>query len=318
MTSPTVSSGAASDEDPAGRAAPSTPVVIVTYSVEPEVLERCLRSVVDAGGAGRVVLVDNGGGAVLPPGLDVRILRPGANRGFGAAANAGIELALADGADRVALLNDDVEVEPGWLRPLEEALDRDVQVGAVQPKLLLARTDPVLVNSVGVEIGADGAGRDVGHGEPDDSRFESSRRIDAFTGGAVLFRRRFFEDTGGFDERYFLYYEDVDLALRGAESGWTYRCEPASRVRHAPGTSTSHIGDRLVVLQERNRLWTAVRFGPPRLIRSAFWLSVRRLRHSPRTAHARGLAAGVRAMPRLLVERRRAVRRGAGSAAVGR
>lgn len=269
-------------------------------------LERCLRSIRDAGGAGRIVLVDNGGAATVPDGVDV--IRATSNRGFGAAANQGIAVVLADGADRVALLNDDVEVEPGWLQPLEAVLDRDPRVGAVQPKLLLAGTDPVLVNSVGVEIGTDGAGRDVGHGEPDGPDFDGERPIAAFTGGAVLLRRGFLEQTGGFDERYFLYYEDVDLARRGTEAGWEFRCETSSRVRHAPGTSTGRLGDRLVVLQERNRLWTAVRFGTCRVVAAAFWLSIRRLRHAPRLAHARGLLAGIGGAPRRLIERRRAAR----------
>ena len=64
---------------------------------------------------------------------------------------------------------------------------------------------------------------ELGFGEPDGPEWKEPREIDAFTGGAVLFRRTFLEDLGGFDERYFLYYEDVDLALRGAERGWCYR-----------------------------------------------------------------------------------------------
>ena len=129
----------------------------------------------------------------------------------------------------VALLNDDLEVEAGWLAPLRAALNDDPKLGAVQPKLLLAGSDPPRINSLGVTIGGDGAGSDIGYGEIDGPQFADDRPIESFTGGAVLFRSQFLEETRGFDDSYFLYYEDVDLARRGAQLGWTYRCVPASR-----------------------------------------------------------------------------------------
>jgi GT2 family glycosyltransferase len=285
---------------------PATAVVIVTHDVDPAVLARCVRSVAAAGGADLVVVVDNGGMAELPSDVTVELVRADDNHGFGAAANLGLRLAAARGFDRIALLNDDVEVTEGWLRPLHAALDADPRVGAVQPKLLLHGTEPVLVNSVGVVIGPDGAGRDVGFGEPDGPAFATGRPIEVFTGGAVLFRRELLDEVGGFDERYFLYYEDVDLALRGRELGWRYRCEPDSCVWHAQGTSTSRIGDRRRMLSDRNRLWTAVRFGRPRVVVGAFWLSIRRLRHPPRRAHLEALLGGTAAVPRLVVARVRA------------
>jgi N-acetylglucosaminyl-diphospho-decaprenol L-rhamnosyltransferase len=289
---------------------PVVAVVVVTFSVDRCTLDRCLRSVVASGDADMVIVVDNGDRAVIADDLeaDVELVRTGHNGGFGAAANVGFGIAATRGVEFVALLNDDVVVEAGWLGSLIDVLTGYPQLGAVQPKLLLTGSDPVLVNSVGVELGPDGAGRDVGYGELDDERTAEARDIDIFTGGAVLLRREFVEDLGGFDERYFLYYEDVDLALRGAERGWRYRCEPLSVVWHAPGTSTSLVGKRVAELRERNRLWTAVRFGSPRTIRGALWLSARRLIRPPYGVHARGLGRGLAAVPRLVVGRIRARR----------
>ena len=115
----------------------------------------------------------------------------------------------------------------------------------------------------------------------------------------------FLDDVSGFDERYFLYYEDVDVSLRGAERGWTYRCETTSVVNHHGGASTASLGDDLRRLQERNRLWTTIRFGTPGVFGRSLWLSVRRLRHEPRRAHRRGFGEGLRASPRLVRARRR-------------
>src|SRR5690606_11114794 len=106
--------------------------------------------------------------------------------------------------------------------------------------------------------------------------------IELFTGGAVLFTTGFLADTGGFDERYFLYYEDVDLARRGAARGWQYRLAADSVVEHVRGMSAGGNPARTLLLQERNRLWAAFRFADPATIARALWLSVRRLRHHPR------------------------------------
>lgn len=266
-------------------------------------LDACIASVLAAGGTDRIIVVDNGTGAVV--GVDVELIRPASNLGFGGGANVGFRRAAALGATSVALLNDDVEVESGWLQPLLAALEADSRVGAVQPKLLLAGSDPVLVNSVGVEIGIDAAGTDIGYGAIDGPQFAADRLIESFTGGAVLFRSKFLETTGGFDDSYFLYYEDVDLARRGSEQGWTYRCIVASRVQHRVSASTSQLGERARYLQERNRLRFAFRFGDTAMVRRALWLSIRRLRWNPRRAHARALMAGLGLAPAALLARRR-------------
>lgn len=282
-------------------------VVIVTFSAEAAMLDACVASVLSAGDADHVIVVDNGGRAMV--GSDVELIRPAHNLGFGGGANAGFRRAAELGATAIALLNDDIEVEVGWLRLLQAALDGDVALGAAQPKLLLAGSDPARINSVGVVIGGDGAGSDIGYGELDGPQFAVERPIDAFTGGAVLFRSHFLEATGGFDKSYFLYYEDIDLALRGAEQGWTYRCVPASRVWHRVSASTSQLGDRARYLQERNRVRFAFRFGDCGTVKRALWLSIRRLRWSPRRVHARALGAGLGLAPAALLARRRARRR---------
>jgi GT2 family glycosyltransferase len=281
-------------------------VVIVTFSAEAEMLDACVESVRDAGGADHVIVVDNGGRAVV--GADVELIRPPRNLGFGGGANVGFRRAVELGASEVALLNDDIEVGRAWLAPLQAVLAADERVGAAQPKLLLARSQPARINSVGVVIGSDGAGTDIGFDELDGPAFESEAQIESFTGGAVLFRARFLEATGGFDESYFLYYEDVDLARRGAERGWTYRCVPRSVVWHRVSASTSQLGDRARYLQERNRLRFVFRFGDRATIGRAVWLSIRRVRWAPRWVHARALVAGVGAAPAALIARRAARR----------
>jgi N-acetylglucosaminyl-diphospho-decaprenol L-rhamnosyltransferase len=285
--------------------------VVVTHSTTPERLHRCLDALLAAGGLDRVILVDNSDDPVVGPvadpvvgGPSVEVLRT-VNEGYGAAANRGVALARDGGATAVALLNDDVIVRDGWLDPLAEQLHGDV--GAVQPKLLFADVDPPTINTLGVRVGRDGAGVDIGRGEPDrPERAGGVADIDVFCGGAVLFDMAFLDATGGFDERYFLYYEDVDLAARGRRLGWRYRCVPSSVVDHIGSATTSGLPERTWYLQERNRLWCAFRNADAATVGRALWLSVRRLRHEPRRVNARALAAGCAGAPRRLWERARA------------
>jgi GT2 family glycosyltransferase len=288
-------------------------IVVVTHRGADDMVRACLTSIADAAGpAVSTIVVDNSdgpavAGAAYGPGVDevVRV----ENRGFGAAANAGIRLARRGSSAPVAVLNDDIEVSDGWLAPLVRALSEDL-VGAVQPALLRFGTDRI--NSLGVHLDRFAAGSDVGLDTPV-AQLDGCVPIDIFTAGAVLFRPEFLDQTGGFDERYFLYYEDVDLALRGAELGWAYRCEQRSTVRHHGSATTADLGDELVRYRERNRLWTAVRFAPPPTVARAFWLSARRLRHAPQAAHARALAGGLAGAPGALARRFTAGRRGRGA-----
>jgi GT2 family glycosyltransferase len=249
------------------------------------------------------VVVDNGGRATVTENDRRSVLSPARNDGFGAGANAGMAAARRLGALTVVLLNDDVVVTDGWLDPLVSELRADPDVGAVQPMLVLDGGEVRLVNSLGVMIGPDGAGNDIGLGMRVSEVDTATHDIELFTGGAVVFRREFLDATGGFDERYFLYYEDVDLGRRGARANWRYRCVPASVVEHRKGASTRALGERTVYLRERNRLWSAIRNEPLRTVVGALWLSIRRLRKRPYNVHAKALAAGLAGGPTRLSRR---------------
>jgi len=273
--------------------------VVVTHSAPPGLLDRCVAAVMHAGGVDHVIVVDNGGHATAPDGAElVRV----ANDGFGAAANVGFARARALGADTFARVNDDVSVRPGWTDALLAELRREDRIGAVQPKLLFADREPSTVNSLGVEVGADGAGVDLGFEQPDGDF--ATADIEAFTGGAVVFSDAYLAATGGFDERYFLYYEDIDLAARGRRLGWIHRCVPTSVVDHLGSATTGALPDRTLFLQERNRIWNAFRNEDVRTMAGALWLSIRRLRHEPRATHAKALATGLAGAPRRIWERR--------------
>ena len=313
---------------------------------------------------------------------EVTVIDAGGNLGFGGGCN--LALADLDGVDYVALVNNDAQVDPGWLAPLVERLDADSSVGAACPKILFAdrfvdlqlssattirgtgdrrplgvrllgatvdgreawdrlhlvsgfwglehdagsgatfewtngdahlrmpaggpggptrcelllaadqartvvvesgprRTElrvtaepawhPVaihdqpfdVVNNVGSVMLADGHGADRGYLQCDEGQFDQVEEVFAWCGAAVLLSRRYLEHVGLFEARYFLYYEDFDLAWRGRAQGWRYVYVPDSSVRHMHSASSVE-GSRLFQHHdERNRLLTLTRNAPPAL-----------------------------------------------------
>jgi GT2 family glycosyltransferase len=235
-----------------------------------ELLDRCVEALLATRWDGdlEVLVVDNGstdgsvdGWEARHP--DVPIVRTGANLGFAGGMNRG--LADLDGLDAVALVNSDAFVEPGWLAPLVSALDADEGLGAACPKILFA--DRVaqgrsVINNVGNVLGPTWELHDRGYGELDTGQYDDPEDVWAWCGAAVLLRTSYLDQVGHFDERLFMYAEDVDLAWRGARHGWRYRYVPTSVVHHVHGASSG--GDRtprLDLLNRRNRLVVVTRHG---------------------------------------------------------
>jgi N-acetylglucosaminyl-diphospho-decaprenol L-rhamnosyltransferase len=179
----------------------------------------------------RVVIVDNsaeGLGAQLvrdrfPWALSVAF---GVNLGFGAALNRAVREVPGD---PIVFLNDDVSAEPGFIAGLTAALTPEVGMVA---GVLLREVDPSRIDSAGVVADRTLLGFDYLNGEPIEA-LESAGDPLGPTGGAALYRRSAFEQVGGFDEGIFLYYEDLDLALRMRLAGFGCRLAPSARGIHA-------------------------------------------------------------------------------------
>ncbi|HEY3673533.1 MAG TPA: glycosyltransferase [Acidimicrobiia bacterium] len=120
-----------------------------------------------------------------------------------------------------------------------------------------------VVNNVGTELLDDGFAADRGFLEPDDGRHDTPTDVFAWCGGGVLLRRAYLDDVGLFDEDLFLYYEDLELAWRGAARGWRYRSVPESIVRHVHAASSVRGSALKQFYDERNRLIVLARHGTP-------------------------------------------------------
>jgi GT2 family glycosyltransferase len=141
---------------------------------------------------------------------------------------------------------------PRWLAALVEALDQASEdVGAVASKML-RMDDPDTVDDAGDALFWTGAAEKVGHGRPA-SEYTTLREVFAPSGGASLYRRAFLEKMGGFDERFFAYLEDVDVALRGRLRGYRFLFEPAAEILHK-GHGSGIAPSSYVRLVTRNRV----------------------------------------------------------------
>jgi GT2 family glycosyltransferase len=198
-------------------------------------LGRTLRGLAEQTRPADVVLVDNGSSddsvelarRELP---GIKVLELGENLGFGPALNRAV---ATHPADAVILLNNDAEPEPRFVEALLDGLGGGVDSVA---GVLLQERAPELIDSAGVVADATLMGFDYLHGEPAEAALGALDPLGP-TGGAALYRREAFEAVGGFDERIFLYYEDLDLALRMAAAGRRCRLAPEARALHAYSAS---------------------------------------------------------------------------------
>jgi hypothetical protein len=232
---------------------PRASVVIPTWDGA-VVLRACLRSLeTQVFRDFETIVVDNGSTdrtrAMLAEEFPAaRCVALPANRGFAAATNAG--LAAARG-DILVCLNNDVECDPRWLAALVSALDRMPDVGSVASKMMDAKR-PGLIDSAGDAMSL--RAWNVGRGEPDRPEFNVGREILSACAGAAAYRRTVFDAVGWFDERYFAWFEDVDLGIRAQFAGFRCWYEPSAVVRHHGSATTANMSELKVFLTMRNGL----------------------------------------------------------------
>ena len=198
-------------------------------------LGRTLRSLREQSRPVDVVVVDNGSGddslALLHDEFpEVAVLALERNLGFGPALNRAV---AEHPADPLILLNNDAVAEPRFVEALLDAAAEGVQAVA---GVLLQERDPDLIDSAGVVADRTLMGFDHLHGEPLAALAGAPDPLGP-TGGAALYAHAAFAAVGGFDERIFLYYEDLDLALRLAAAGTGCRLAPEARAVHAYSAS---------------------------------------------------------------------------------
>lgn len=205
-----------------------------------------------------VIIVDNGSrdGSVefinsnYP---ETRVIQNNKNMGFAFANN---QAARAAKGEYVAFLNNDTRVDKNWLIELLRPIYRDKEVVASGSKVL--SIDGKKFDFVGGMINFEGKGFQIDYGVPaDKDKYHLYSYLPFVNGGAMMVDRRVFLETGGFDEDFFAYYEDVDFGWRLWVLGYKVVFAPKSIVyHHHHGTSKEFGEDKLRFLKERNSLYS--------------------------------------------------------------
>ena len=226
-----------------GRVPPLVVAVVLSWNRREETLA-CLRSLSRVDYARlRVVVVDNGSTdgsahAVAAAFPAVDLVRNQVNRGYAGGMNDGIRRALELGAEYVVLLNNDVEVEPGFLSALVEEAQRAPEAAALSPVVVFAgRPELVWYAGAPFDPARGYNGRITGYRRPV-AEFDQVMETERAAGTALLVPSGVLERIGAFDEELFAYSEDTDWSLRARDAGYRLLVVPAARVRHKVSLSS--------------------------------------------------------------------------------
>jgi GT2 family glycosyltransferase len=279
-------------------------------------LEGCLRSlqsqtykkteilVVDNASQDRSIEVAR---AVAPQAI---LLRENQNLGFAGGANAGIR---SSHGDWVAVFNNDAEAAPDWLAECVRAIG-DHPDAAFLACRILDFSDPRMLYSAGDCFLRAGIGYRRGQKQRDRPDFHRECEIFSTSGCAGLYRRRVFEEAGGFDERFFAYLEDIDLGLRLQAAGHRGYYVPRAEVfHHGAATSGGEFSPLAVRLRTCNSLFLLLKSLPGGILLRCFPMIVlaqlcwlwRVTGHKRLGCYARGLAHAILLAPAMARERGR-------------
>ena len=236
---------------------PTVSVVVVAYHQTDALLE-CLDAVSRAAVtvSSELIVVDNGSLSefVRARYPDANVLAPGFNSGFAG----GVVRAMAVASGRwVALINDDAVIEPNALALMLAAGERSEAIGAVATQVRFAGARD-RVNSAGITVDRAGVATERLAGAPTASAIGACEVFGA-SACCALYRRAMLDQVGGFDERFFAYLEDVDLAWRARAAGWSCVYEPRAIAYHRGSASSRHGSERKYFLVGRNRVWLLAR-----------------------------------------------------------
>lgn len=246
---------------------PQAAIVILNYNGRAH-LERFLGSVLASGYPNmRVIVADNGStdgslGFVAAQFPEVERIDLGRNFGFAEGYNQALRLVKSE---FVVILNSDVEVEPGWLQPIIELMERDRTIGAVQPKVR-SYTDRNRFEYAGACGGWMDIlgypfcrGRIFAETEIDAGQYDDEADIFWAGGAAFVIRKELYQNFGGFDGDFFAHSEEIDLCRRLKKAGYRIVVQPRSVVYHLGGGTLPYNTPRKTYLNFRNSLFTIIK-----------------------------------------------------------
>ncbi len=211
------------------------------------------------------------------------------NLGFTGGNNIGINYALDKGFDYIMLLNNDVLVKDSFWRPMVDYLAKNPKVGVLGPKIYFApgyefHRDRYSENERGKVIWYAGGQIDWNNVYPshrgvdqvDSGQYDEIEETEFVTGCCLLARKEVWEKIGGLDNKYYLYYEDVDFSLKVKQMGLRTVYLPQAVIWHMNAGSSQSGGELQDYYNARNRMLFGMRWAPLKsklaLVRESFGL----------------------------------------------
>ncbi len=245
---------------------PSVAVIILNYNTRRH-LEAYLPSVLAHSSGARIIVADNGSpddsvaflSAHYP---QVEVLDLQQNYGFAQGYNEALKQVKAE---FYVILNSDVEVTPGWITPIVEAMRNDPGIAIAQPKILAwtEKTRFEYAGAAGGWIDFLGypfcRGRIFYHREEDTGQYDAPQACFWAAGAAFFIRADIYHAFGGFDGDYFAHNEEIDLCWRVKRAGYSIWCIPQSVVYHLGGGTLEYESPRKVFLNFRNSLYSLIK-----------------------------------------------------------
>ncbi len=165
---------------------------------------------------------------------EVALIKNSVNLGFAGGVNSGIRPATGE---YIALLNNDTEAHPDWLREIVDTLDSQPEYGFAASKVLVYDQRDT-IDSFGDGYSFHGLAYKIGDLAKDDGRFDESMEVFGACGAASVYRRSMLDDIGLFDEDFFAYMEDVEISIRAQLAGYRCIAVPKAKIYHMISATT--------------------------------------------------------------------------------
>ncbi len=183
---------------------------------------------------------------------EITLIREEKNHGFSGGNNIGIR---ASKGEYILLINNDVEVTPGFLEPMLEVFEKDPKAGMVSPKIVYHNRGELLqyAGSNGINPWT-GRGRKRGNKEVDRGQYDFVRETELVHGACMMVPRSMINKAGPLYEDYFLYYEEHDWAERAKKHGYKIYYAGTSKIYHKESVSTGKESPLKSYYMARNRI----------------------------------------------------------------
>lgn len=248
-------------------------IVIITWN-SGAVIARCLEALVNQGSLD-IHVVDNGSSdatleLVASSPLPVTVHHETQNKGFSYGCNQGLSNSAKP---YIFYLNDDAVPGPDYLRALYKQLESHPSAASAVGKMVYFKDGKQYIDSAGIDLGSYALRPlDIGHGQLDKGQFDTPRELFGPSATATLYRRSALEKLGPrpFDEEFFAYYEDVDLAWRLGEAGFSHLYVPQAVVNHCrrgpdgkpPALRARAFANRYLLWAKNESPWRFLSYAP--------------------------------------------------------